>query len=651
MTRTALYLLAAAFGAAHLAVAQVDGGVEDSYKPLLYWSVYEYHILRQQAEVIEEENWIPETELVANIDWVEANLKPYGYETIAIDGWGDVLRLSENGYAAAHSSHWQHDYAYWADYLAQRGMRLGMYGNPLWIHVEPDNTETKIVGTDLNVSSLIDPQEDAEFRWVQVDRPGAEEYVKGYVRYYADMGVRYFRLDFLSWFENGQDRYLGRVGPDRPREHYETALRWIREAADESGMYLSFAMVHLHDEAAIERRTAHAIRVSEDTDYGEWWKFSSKDRGIRVGEWSQYANVFDGFVYWSYLSERNDVRLDGDFIRINTFATPSEKRTVISAHLVAGGPLGVADRHDSIGDDLWLYQNEEILALNEDAFVGEPLVNDPEDEASQVWTGTTSNGDGIVAFFNRESEPRTRSISFGELGFSGEVAVRDLWQRNDLGNMSSIAVELAPHASMVMRLRPQPTNCVAQSILFEPIADINYGQDAFSALTATATSGLPVEFEVALGPAAVQNGNEVAPTTGQGAIVYVLAKQPGDAASCAAIPQIQSFAILGGHEPAMYVAGTFTNWQPSIAMRLVEDWWIAEEVQIPAGLHEFKFLNTEDFTGKDWGNAQGFAGTAAETTGGGVNVTIDVPADAFYRFRFNDLTLEYSLEQVNPGRF
>src|SRR5690606_38990442 len=152
----------------------------------------------------------------------------------------------------------------------------------------------------------------------------------------------------------------------------------------------------------------HAIRVSEDTDYGEWWKFSSKDRGVRVDEWSHYANVFDGYVYWSYLSERDIVRLDGDIIRINTFATAHEKRTVISAHLVSSGPLGVADRHDSIGNDLWLYQNEDLLALNRDAFVGEPLVNDPEDEASQIWTGTTSNGDGIVALFNRESEPRTR---------------------------------------------------------------------------------------------------------------------------------------------------------------------------------------------------------------------------------------------------
>src|SRR5690606_15928583 len=124
-------------------------------------------------------------------------------------------------------------------------------------------------------------------------RPGAEEYVKGYIRYYADMDVDHLRIDFLSWFENGFDRYLGRVGPDRPREHYERALRWMREAADESGMQLSFAMPHLYLEAELEARYAHSFRVNEDVGYGEWWKFSEKDRGERFHNWSQWANAVD----------------------------------------------------------------------------------------------------------------------------------------------------------------------------------------------------------------------------------------------------------------------------------------------------------------------------------------------------------------------
>jgi hypothetical protein len=634
----------------------------EAYKPPLYWTVYEYHIVRQQQSGggpsstgsstpgATADNYIPESEFLANIDWVEANLKPFGYDMVAIDGWGDTQRLSEHGYRASHSENWANDYAWWSAHLRSRGMRLGMYENPLVVHVAAWDTTTKIVGTDIPVSSLVDPVEKSTFRWVQVDRPGAEQYVKGCIQYYADMGIDHLRIDFLSWYENGFDRYLGRVGPDRPREHYATALRWMREAADQAGMQLSFAMPHLYLEAELERQYAHSFRINEDVDYGEWWKFSEKDRGNRFYNWSQWANAVDGLTYWSYLSGRDRVRLDGDFIRMNTFSTDVERRTVLSMNLIAGGPISVADRYNTIGDHVWVYQNEEMLALNRDGFVGQPLTNDPTNERSQIWTGRLSNGDAIVGLFNRESTPRSRSLSFADIGVSGEVTVRDLWQRAPLGPMDAISVELAPHASMILQITPGRSTCAPQSVQFDPIADVDYSPDIPGpTLTARATSGLPVQFEVALGPAQV-NGNQAEPT-GQSGIAYVVASQPGDSTWCAATPVVGSFAVIGGHQPAMYIAGTFTDWAPSIGMQLKGETWVAQEVRIPAGEHEFKFANSDDFSKLDWGNAQGFSGTVVPTTGGGPNVRISVPETAFYRFRFNDLTLEYSLQQVDPGTY
>jgi hypothetical protein len=625
-------------------------------KPPLYWSVYEYHIVRQQQQdnstplnpSTNAENYIPESEFQANIDWVEANLKPYGYDMVAIDGWGDTLKLNENGYRASHSQHWVHDYAWWSQHLRARGMRLGMYENPLTVHVAPTDTQTKIVGTDIPVSSLIDPSEQSVFRWVHVDRPGAEQYVKGCIAYYANMGINHLRVDFLSWYETGTDRYLGRVGPGRPRDHYATALRWMREAANQYGVYLSFAMPHLYKEAELERQYAHSFRISEDVDYGQWWKFSDKDRGHRFPDWSQWANAADGLTYWSYLSGRDQVRVDGDFLRMNTFSTDVERRTVISMNLVAGGPIAAADRHDTIGDDVWVYQNQEMLALNADGFVGKPRSYDPTNEASQIWTGQMSNGDVIVALFNRESTPRTRSLSFADAGVPGGAAVRDLWQHAPLPAMNAISVELAPHASMILRLTPGArTTCTAQSIKLDPIADVVYGKNPGPKLSATATSGLPVQFEVALGPANI-SGNQAQPT-GKSGIVYVVASQPGDGRWCAAIPVTGSFVVTGGHQPAMYIGGTFTNWAPKIAMQLKGDTWIAEAVRIPPGNHEFKFANSNDWSKDDWGDAQGFSGVAKRTTGGGPNIRISVPEGGFYRVMFNDLTLEYSLQQVSRG--
>jgi hypothetical protein len=627
--------------AAVLAAASPAVGQADPYQPPLYWSVYENHILKEQAGV--QDNYISEDELQADVDWVGANLEPYGYTMIAMDGWGDVSQLSEHGYRASHSSHWTHDFAWWSAYLQSRGLKLGMYGDPLWIHVPLSDTTTKIVGTNIPVSSLIDPGEQAAFTWVQVDRPGAEQYVKGCIAYYADMGIDYFRVDFLSWYETGYDRNLGTVGPSRPHEDYVTALRWMREASDSLGVYLSLVMPNLFNEAEVERQYGRMFRIDSDTGSGGWWQFSDQDRGHRFAEWSQYANAMDGLTYWSYLSGRNLVRLDGDFIRLNTFATNSEKRTVVSAHVLAGGPVAVGDQPSTIGGDVWLYQNTELLALHDDGFVGHPLTHDPTDESSQIWTGELTNGDRVVGLFNRESGVRTRSLAFGELGYAGVASVRDLWQHASLGTMDSISVDLPPHGSMVLELTDAPAACTPQSITFDPIADRVYGDPPFTP-SASASSGLPVSFEVALGPAEVA-GNQVALTGGNGT-VYVVAKQPGDGATCAAIPRVRSFTVTGGHQPAMYLAGTFTGWAPNIPMTLDGDAWVADSVVIGAGAQEMKFADTPDWSGDDWGDGDGLTGTVTLTTGGGPNTRFTSLGLGYYRVTFNDITLQYAVQKI-----
>ena len=652
----------------------------DPYKPPLYWSTYEYNINLQHIGVCY--NYMPESELQANIDMVDQSLKPFGYNTIFIDGWGDAKVLNPNGYRASHSALWKHDFAWWSSYLQSRGMRLGMYVNPLWIHVKPTDTQSKIAGTNIPVSSLIDPNDttgkvpvqdanngdpgngssspnssnpcgvtgnspdDTAFTWVQVERPGAEQYVKGYIKYYADMGVKFIKVDFMAWYETGQDHYLGQVGRPHSHQDYVTALRWIREACDQYGVYFSLTMANLFNEAEVERQYAHSIRVEEDVDYGEWYKFSDKDRGHRFPVWSQWANAMDGMTYWSYLSGQNRVRVDGDFIRMHTYSTDSEKRSVISAHLIAGGPVGPTDQHNTISGSLWAYQNQELLALNADDFVGKPLTNDPTNEASQTWTGHMSNGDMIVGFFNRETTPRMRSLSFADIGVSGMAGVRDLWQHANLGTMNSISVQLPPHGSMVLKLTGTPSQCHPQSLNFNPIADWKYG-DPPPAVSASASSGLPVQYEVALGPAWVVNG-QVQPT-GQPGTVYVVAKQPGDGVqTCAAIPQVQSFNATGPHQEDMFVFGSFTHWTP-LRMGLQQGVWVVDNVPIAAGPQVLKFANTDNFSGNDWGNAQGLSGMASLTTGGKPNVQFNSPQAGSYKITFDDVTLQYSI-QLEPNQ-
>jgi hypothetical protein len=429
----------------------------DPFHPPLYWSVYEYHFTREQQGV--QDNYISEADLWTNILWLEDNLLAFGYDMVAMDGWGDLTRLNEHGYRMSHSRHWNNDYAWWACHLRGRGLHLGMYDNPLWVHMNAVNNGATVVGTDIPLADIIDPDEQTLwFTWVQVDRDGAEEYVKGNIQHWAEMGIRFLNVDFLSWFEDGFDKNMGDVGPARPKEHYQTAMKWMFEAAKEHGVLLKAVMPHLNNEAEVEREFSHMFRINEDVWTGGWEKFSESDRGQRRPWWSQWANPMDGYAYWSQYTGRNDVTLCGDFIRLNTFDNDRQRQSVISQHLVAGGPVGVADQHSTIGDHVWLYQNQELLALNYDGFAGRPMSHDPADPGSQIWTGRMSDGDWIVAMFNRENATRTRNIDFsGDLeGFPEDMngAVRDLWMHLDLGVYESYSADVPSHGVRVLRIFP-----------------------------------------------------------------------------------------------------------------------------------------------------------------------------------------------------
>jgi hypothetical protein len=110
---------------------------------------------------------------------------------------------------------------------------------------------------------------------------------------------------------------------------------------------------------------------------------------------------------------------------------------------------------------------------------------------------------------------------------------------------------------------------------------------------------------------------------------------------------VQSFNATGPHQDNMFLFGNFTNWTP-VRMHLEGDNWVAHNVSVPAGTQQYKFANTNNFTGIDWGNAQGLGGTATVTTGGGPNGQVTVPENGFYTVSFNDVTLQldWQLELV-----
>jgi hypothetical protein len=510
--------------------------------------------------------------------------------------------------------------------------------------------DVKVIGTNILLSSLINTSENAKwFTWLQVDRPGAEQYVKGYVQHYADMGVKYLRVDFLSWYESGWDRYMGTVGVVHTLANYQTALRWMREACDANGMFLSLVMPNLYNDAVTEQTYGHMIRIDEDCAEGTWTRFSDNARGVKRTGWSVYANPFDGYIYWSKIAGKGKMILDGDFIRLNTFNNDEERKSVVSLHLMAGGPVSIADQYNTIGNSLWIYQNGEMLALNADGFVGKPLSGDPTNTLSQVWKGQMSNGDWIVAFFNRETSAQTRSINFStDLGINGNAFVRDLWAHSDLGLFSSLSQSVVSRGCKVYRISTS-TNRVLTPVFDKNSGTYNGGcVVSMSSTTSGATIYYTTDGSVPTTASAVYS---TPLTFTANTVLNAIAVKSGMINS---FVNSQTYTVQAVNpQSAMYVGASFNNWTPAQLPMLNSggNQWYTNPVTLTAGNYQLKFVNTTNWTGNDWGNATGLSGTCTLTTGGLPNVSFSIPTTGNYVLFFNDATLNYFITQNTSTGF
>jgi hypothetical protein len=429
-------------------------GIHNGQKAPLYWSIYEYAYTLEQQGVSGSNMDFSIGQWDEIIDWVSTNLKPFGYDMVCTDGFIPMLAKDDSGYMTHYGSVSLKELA---DRCKAKGLRLGVYDNPLWIH-GPLNT--KIAGTNLTFEQLLydssttvqNPQaQDQWFTWIVSTKEGAQEYIDGFFRHYKELGVSFIRMDFLSWYEDGRDRGLGTVGRGYGREAYARALAYIAQSAKKYGIFTSLVMPHLNDDAEVEARYGNMVRIVADTGNGGWNHTSAHDKGRSYRSWPNCMNQFDGFNYWAHITGRDKVILDGDFLRLNRYDTDAERQTAVTLQLMAGGPIAVADQPSTIGSNLQFYTNSELLALRQDGFVGQPLSNKLGQQA-EIWYGQMSDGSHVVALFNRSDTQATITADFAALGISDQWKVRDLWSHADEGMASVITASLPAHGCKIVKL-------------------------------------------------------------------------------------------------------------------------------------------------------------------------------------------------------
>lgn len=608
-------------------------------KAPMYFSAYAYlyTVNQNQPTTIP----LPEDMWQHNIDYIGANLSSLGFDMICTDGWGEDVRNSD-GFRVKHHSIWTRDFAYWGNYAKAKGVKLGLYEQPLWINDQVASTKT-----------LYDPNEKAMwFHWLQVNNTGAEDYMRRYIEFYKSFGVDYLRCDFLSWYEDGKDKDPNyTILNGRSAVDYQKALGWLNKYCDANDIQLSLVMPHLYNHGINESTCAPGsmIRVNEDACSGTWNRFSDLDRGIKHDIWSQYWNAFDGFVFWSDISGFDDTKkqmiLDGDFIWLSSYANDDERRSVLSLNLMAGGAIAITEY--AIEDLLPYYhllENSEIFALNADGFVGKPVSRDLSSSNSQIWTGKMSNGDIIIGLFNRETTAQTRFIDFSSLGVTGNAFVRDLWDHTDLDAVNSLTQTVPSHGCKMYRVSTDSNK------VFTPQFSINGGNYVAPCdiTLTTATTDADIYYTIdGTNPTSSSNLYSGTITVFTSTTLKAIAIKQGMSDS---YMTSETYKIgEGPAQSAMYVGGTFDSWYPgNVPMKNIGgNSWKTEPIYIRAGNQQMKFANSKDWTKDDWGNTNGLNGTAKLTTGQNAsNISFLVADSGQYVISFNDFTLAYSIQKI-----
>ena len=162
------------------------------------------------------------------------------------------------------------------------------------------------------------------------------------------------------------------------------------------------------------------------------------------GHWNDTDMLVVGKVGWG--QQLRDSRLTAD-----------EQLTHITLWSLQAAPLLIgADMSQIDPFTIDLLGNPEVLAVNQDP-LGHAAGRLRGDGRIDVWARPLSDGTTAVGLFNRGPVATKISVSWKELGLSGALPVRDLWQQKDLRTESdAFSADVPRHGAVFVKIGRKP---------------------------------------------------------------------------------------------------------------------------------------------------------------------------------------------------
>jgi hypothetical protein len=369
-----------------------------------------------------------------DIQWYEPNANSYEYRKdaeLTMDEYGRLLPAPNRFPSAAKGG----GFKALADQMHRMGLKFGIHvmrGIPR----QAVRRNTPILGTRWHAQDIADPKSICEWNGdmygIDMSKPGAQEYYDSIFKLYASWGVDFVKMDDMS----------------RPYHHNWPEVEAAHKAIVASGRAITLSL------SPGEMDLKWALHVPH---YAQMWRISDDF----WDEWKLLKEQFQRLENWNPTMAPN-AWPDADMLPLGRLAlgardtkfTPDEQQTLMTLWSIARSPLIMGgDLRHLDAPTLALLTNPEVLAVNQKSHSNRPHRADP---GTRIWSarvpGTARSH--YLALFNTEDAPVEIVFDLSRLDLGNtSVAMRDLWQRKDLGQVrGSIRQTLAPHASAFLRL-------------------------------------------------------------------------------------------------------------------------------------------------------------------------------------------------------
>ena len=374
--------------------------------------------------------------LVVDIQWYQPTAQGHEYKAgarLAMDGYGRLLPAENKFPSAANGT----GFKAVADYVHARGLKFGIHvmrGIPR----QAVQANLPIRGTRYRARDVADTTNGCRWNpdmWgVDVSRPGGQAYYDSIGELYASWGVDFVKADDMG-----------------DHEFQPAEIAALRRALDRTGrpilLSISPGPAPLA-QAAFFAAHAQMWRISDD--FWDSWKLVLKQFDY-ARDWAAHVGTGHTWPDADMLPFGRLRLTDSARVGSPSHLNADEQRTVMTLWSIFRSPLIMGGDLPSLDSaTLALLTNPEVIAVNQHGTSPRQVLERP---GLRVWRSRAPDGGDYVAVFNISDGAMPVDIAWPAVGLgAGPRSVRDLWSARPLGRQGTLQVQLAPHASALVRI-------------------------------------------------------------------------------------------------------------------------------------------------------------------------------------------------------